>query len=219
MKKLSQPESGSQGQTTASRNRYGQYNRQRATPTQPRTAAQLAVRSSLTAVSQAWRGLTDEQRLAWDGYAAAHPRTDTLGQTITLTGSQVFNAVNILNLQAGIAIQETVPDDTALDAVPVDLHDITAATLEIQAGATIPATDTLLVQTSPPLSAGRRFNGDLRTVKIQVGSAAPAQVILSAADLSAKWGTLAVGQKYFLRVSVIRGGNRSPFTDTAFVLT
>jgi hypothetical protein len=219
MKKLDVPQSGSQADTTASRNRFGQYNRTRAMPTQPRTDAQLAVRSYLTNVSQAWRELTDAQRTAWSEYAAAHPRVDSLGSTIVLTGHQMFNGVNVLNMQAGIAIQNAVPDGTVLTALNPTVDDGTAAGLSVTVSDSVPVTDTIIVFASPPQSAGRSFIGDLRVVASLVGTATADQEVLTAADLTTKYGTLAAGQKFAVSIKRIRDGNVSPSAALAFVLT
>src|SRR5206468_836067 len=94
MKILDVPQSGSQAGTTSSRNRYGQYRRSRATPVNVNSTAQQAARNRLSAESEAWRGLTDIQREAWNSFADEHPQTDSLGQVVTLTGHQMFVGVN-----------------------------------------------------------------------------------------------------------------------------
>lgn len=92
--------SGSLGGLTASHNRGGQYLRRRSVPVNPNTARQQAVRAILGSLVQAWSDdLTESERQAWRDYAAAVPRTDVLGQTITLTGQQWFIATNTPRLQ------------------------------------------------------------------------------------------------------------------------
>lgn len=82
--------SGSMGGATASRNRGGQYLRQRVVPTNPATTRQNAQRSYLSGANTAWAMLTAAQRTAWATYAANVPTTDTLGNTIYLTGQQMY---------------------------------------------------------------------------------------------------------------------------------
>jgi len=219
MKKLDVPQSGSQASTTASRNRFGQYNRTRAMPTQPRTAAQTAVRANLTEVSRAWGQLTDADRAAWNSYAASHPRTDSLGQTIVLTGHMMFVAINVLNLQAGGAIQNAVPNGDIVDSLVITVDDGSAAGLTVLSDAAVPVQAKILMYASPPTSAGRAFNGDYRLVKTLAGTGSIDQPVLTANDLSAKFGTLAAGQKFFLSFQVVQGGNTSTQTRLALVLT
>ena len=218
MKKLDVPQSGSQASTTASRNRFGQYNRTRAMPTQPRTDAQIAVRGQLVDCSKAWGSLSDAQRAAWSAFADAHPRTDSLGQSIALTGHQMFVGVNTLNLQVGEAIQNAVPDGTALPAPVLSIGIGTAAGLTVvfDEGETVGSK--LAVFASPPLSPGRAFNGDLRLVVVKPAPSAD-DIILSAAELTAKYGVLSAGQKFFVQAKTVAGGNVSSVTPIAFVLT
>jgi len=84
---------GSIGGTTYSRNRYGSYARQRVTPVNPRTPAQIRARSNFQSAATAWRSLTPVQRTQWDNYAAATPIIDSLGNTIYYTGMQAYMAV------------------------------------------------------------------------------------------------------------------------------
>lgn len=87
--------SGSIGGLTASRNRGGAYFRRRVVPTNPNTPHQQGIRSALGALVQSWSTiLTDEQREAWKTYAINTPRTDVLGQPLTLTGQQAFIGSN-----------------------------------------------------------------------------------------------------------------------------
>lgn len=82
--------SGSLGGVTASHNRGGQYLRQRVVPTNPATARQNQVRAYLAGANSAWTMLTDAQRMGWATYASNVPTVDSLGQTIYLTGQQMF---------------------------------------------------------------------------------------------------------------------------------
>src|SRR5436190_13321464 len=115
MKILDVPQSGSLAGSTSSRNRYGQYRRTRAQPTQPRTARQVANRASLAAFASAWRSLTATQRAGWEALAAQLPRTDSLGQTTFATGLQTF-----VGFRQSIQSQGSLPisDAPAATAVP-----------------------------------------------------------------------------------------------------
>lgn len=209
MKKIDVPQSGSQANTTASRNRFGQYNRTRSIPTQPRTAAQVNVRANFTAATKEWANLTDEQRQAWDTYANSKPRVDSLGQSSTLTGHQMYVAVNALNLTCEIEQQSAVPNG---DVIPQPDPAVTVATfagLSVKLVTAVPATRTIVVYASPPMSAGQTFNGDFRIVNIVDGSAAANQEVCGAADLSAKYGTLSENMKFMFSVMVLEGGNLS----------
>ena len=219
MKILDVPQSGSQAVTTSSRNRFGQYRRTRAMPTQPRTAAQMAVRNNLVENSKAWGGLTDEQRAAWTSYAGDHPRVDSLGQTQTLTGHMMYVAVNGLILASGGTVIAEPPTGAAIATPDFSLTATTAAGLSGKVATAIPVAAKIIVSCSPPMSAGRSFNGNFRIVKALSGTNAADQVVITAADVAAKFGALVAGKKLFLSVEVVNAGNVSSKASIAAVLT
>jgi hypothetical protein len=216
MKYLGEPKSGSQAGTTASRNRFGQYYRNRRAPVQPRTAAQLAVRDYLTTNTKAWGTLTNAQRAAWAAYASAHPTVDSLGSSITLTGAQMFVGVNALALAAGQATQ-TAPPSGAAVATPSFVFAFSGA-----ANFDLVITDenpgTVIVYSSPPVSSGVNFNGDFRIVSI-TDAPGPGDDLCTASQLTAKWGTLVAGQKFIFKVRSVLAGNRSSFASGEVVLS
>lgn len=84
---------GSVGGTTHLRNASGAYIRNRSRQSNPQTPNQSLARSRFGAVSASWSSLTDVDRQAWESFATSrvHPKTDRLGQELTLSGSQAFN--------------------------------------------------------------------------------------------------------------------------------
>ena len=200
MKKLDVPQSGSQASTTASRNRFGQYNRTRAMPTQPRTAAQIAVRSSFADISARWKTLTDEQRAAWGTYAGTVPLTDSLGQTYYLTGHQTFTSVNRSLTAASLAGVSVPPAIGAVaPSASVAVSDATISALALTLGESALAGNAI-IYSSPPRSPGVTFNGDYRQVaNTELDVTGDTEIELFD-TLAARFGALRVGQKYFLKV-------------------
>lgn len=97
--------SGSLGGMTASHNAGGPYLRRRAIPTNPNTLRQQTIRAAMGAAVQGWSmALTEPQRQAWRDYAANTPVTDRLGQTITLSGVNMFARSNVPWMQWNAAL-------------------------------------------------------------------------------------------------------------------
>jgi len=95
--------SGSIGDTTYSRNRYGLYARRRGIPVNPNSARQNAVRTIFSDLAQHWQNtLTAAQRSAWETYGANVTMIDKLGQAITLTGQSHYIRSNVAALTAGL---------------------------------------------------------------------------------------------------------------------
>ena len=68
--------------------------RTKVTPLNPKSSAQSEARSALGANSQAWRTLTETQRLAWNSAAQEVSKTNAFGDTYFPSGKNYFTAVN-----------------------------------------------------------------------------------------------------------------------------
>lgn len=87
--------SGSIAGNTFSRNKAGAYVRQRVTPTDPKSEAQMAVRSRFANVGSAFHSLTPLQKAAWNAFATSL-FTPFGGRIpgVTYTGQQAFMSLN-----------------------------------------------------------------------------------------------------------------------------
>lgn len=218
MKILDVPQSGSVAGVTSSRNRFGQYRRTRAVPVNPNTSAQSAARAVLSGCSSNWAGLTQEQRDAWSAWAALHPRTDSLGQSVTMSGAQAFNAINCLLVTAGLAAVNVPPVDPVIDPPVVTLNAVfedPTFTFELaHTPSPTGANVRLLSYVSPPQSAGRSFCGDYRLVQVSAANAATPEDLLD--SVTARFGAPVVGQCYFSRARLLRSdGNVSPWSNVS----
>jgi len=85
---------GSINGTTFSQNKAGAYARNRSLVTNPNTAAQVNARTSFSGESAAWRELSAIAQDSWRLYAAGTPVTNRLGDTIYLSGMNMFMKTN-----------------------------------------------------------------------------------------------------------------------------
>jgi len=217
MKILTAPQSGSQAGTTASRNRFGQYLRTRATPVNPSSGAQGLVRARMAANSAAWRALTGAQRAGWADLGLSMVRSDSLGQTYTLQGNQAYASVNNNRLLSTLAV---VADAPALVTPPVITSatiTLTAASLSIAYTPTpMPAATYLAVYASPQRSAGRSYESDFRFIKLS--AVAGASTLVALTEYTAKFGVPVVGNRIFFSLIAISLGFQSgPHVTSAVV--
>jgi len=202
MKILDIPRSGSYAGVTSSHNRAGQYVRNRRTPTNTPTPRRTAIRAAFGSNSSGWSALTSAEQNAWTAAAAAHPVTDSLGQSITLTGQQLFVSVNTALLNAG-STTVTVPPASFAVFTPTG----STATFDSAVGvaATIVTTgsaaDFLLVAFSKPTSAGRTFNKTFSQQQVALGNAAT--VTVSAATYAALFGAAVAGNAVFMKLTPV----------------
>jgi hypothetical protein len=206
MKILDVPRSGSYQGITSSRNRFGQYVRTRASPVNPNSPAQAEVRGRLAAQSSAWRGLTDEQRAAWQSLGLQMVRTDSLGQSYDLQGIQAYVSVNSNNVAAGNAVVSDAPviltPDALLSVTPtaVESTSFSIAFTPTPLG----AGQRVFIFASPQISPGRNFVNDLRLIHVSAAAAAsPADIY---AEYVAKFGDSFIGQAVMVAAAVYDSG-------------
>lgn len=85
-----------------SRNTFGNYVRQKVSPVQPRTQRQLEVRALFSQLSRRFsQVLSDDQQEAWRQAAASTPVRDVFGDSITLTGINLYTRLNSLRALMG----------------------------------------------------------------------------------------------------------------------
>ena len=108
--------SGSLRSSTYSHNRYGAYIRNRAIPTNPNSARQSTVRTLMQVLAALWGGtLTPEQRADWTAYGANVPVINRLGESINLTGLNMYIRSNLPRIVAGL---DRVDDGPAIFSLP-----------------------------------------------------------------------------------------------------
>jgi hypothetical protein len=213
MKFLGNTSSGSQGGETYSHNRFGQYVRRRAVPVQPRTAAQLAVRSRMANNAAGWRLLTDAQRAAWESLGTQITRTDAVGKTYTFNGFMTYCSVNNNREAAGDATVSAPPALVTPPTIATATLTLTSASFSLAYTATPLATGVrLFVFASPQQSAGRSFNGNYRLIAVTAAAAASPAVVLTA--YSAVFGAPVTGMRIFLSLQTYEAG----FLNTPFLL-
>jgi hypothetical protein len=218
MKILDIPRSGSYGGVTSSRNRFGQYVRTRATPVNPATTFQQAVRSRLSTAAQEWRLLTSTQREGWQALGEFFARTDALGQTYGLTGFQCYVSVRSNLVAAG----DTVLSDAPLYAPPDALTSITptisAASVSLAYTPTpLAAGERIFWSLSTGRSAGRSFEGDTRLVSVTAAAAASPSSILT--SYQGRFGTPVTGQRVFVVGQRYKGGFLSTPLITSVIVS
>lgn len=219
--------SGSAANITASKNRGGQYFRQRTTPANPQTADQTTVRAVLASVSAAWRVLTEAQRTAWNAAAANFPSTNSLGQPIAKTGHQVFVQLNA-SLRSVTPAASIIADPPTPEAFPT--LTATAFTPQNDGGdisnagtfspSNIPTGFKAQVYATPMLSAG---------ISAPPNSGYKLVGVINASSAISGWGTLwnayfgdaVTDQKLFLSLTLVNTttGQSKEVLNASAVLT
>lgn len=193
---------GKIGGHVASKNKAGAYFRTKVTPSNPRSNAQLAIRSALTANAQGWRALTESQRNAWNGAVGDFKKTNIFGDSHNPSGFNLFVRLNttLANIgEAAITVPPAVASIGYCQGLSV-AADASAHTLILTFAEAIPAGITAVVAATPQLSPGKNFvKSDLRIIGfIDAAETSPRD---ASADYTAKFGAVStVGLKITVQV-------------------
>lgn len=217
MKFLGVPSSGSIAGTTSSHNRAGQYTRNRRAPVQPvGTGRRAFIRSAFGASSTAWAALTSAQQAAWSAYADGHPITDALGQSIKLTGHQMFVAISTQLQNVGQALPTDPPASSATTAPNATVFTVTSAgVITITLDGSGSASDFILIAFSKPVSAGVTFNKTYwQQTEVAASSVGGATY---GTKYVAQFGNPPAGSKVFLKLTPVNqyGVTGTPVTMVA----
>jgi hypothetical protein len=149
---------GSINSNTYQRGRYGNIVRRKPHPINRNTAAQAVVRAFFGTLTKGWQALTQVQRNTWLQATLSFQQVNSLANTITLTGHQLYIAIN-RNLQT---ITETLLT-VAPPKVSVPAFSTASAVAAAGAGTivltytpAIAATEKVEIYASAPLSQGKK---------------------------------------------------------------
>lgn len=151
--------SGSEAGRTYSRNASGAYVKNKSIPHNANTAKQQAVRSQFAGLISSWKSLSDAQQQAWIDMSPQYPSQDRLGQSVQLTGQQLYNRLNLNLANIGLA-----PISTPLIPKTLSSPAVSSLTMTLTAGVLTTAelgfedvgtnTESIVISVTPGVSGG-----------------------------------------------------------------
>lgn len=210
--------------TVLSKNRGGAYARVKVTPSNPRSAAQMFVRSNLAFLAQKWKTLSQSERDAWGAAVSNYTRTDIFGDIKVPTGYNLFMRINTALRDASTELFFNIPAP-AVDVVAPDSSGLAAAVDSLNLTTHFPddaeMNGYLLIDASPQLSAGVSTAGSRykRITNMEVADFSQLNITNLLDDYTSVFGIPVVGQKIFLRCTVMmsNGQRGVPFIVSAIV--
>lgn len=193
--------------TVFTKNKAGASIRNRTTPINRRSTGQTTQRQSLASLSSSWRGLTQSQRDAWNSAAASFPQQDNLGQTIFLTGAQLYVRCNANLILIGEPTITDAPSPTSFEPIAFTSLTITASTgvVSLAFTPTVPAGFAMVVRMTAPVSQGKSFvpQSAFRFLSEVAAAATSPQVLTT--QYAATFGAITskAGQKVFVEMFLV----------------
>jgi len=212
---------GKHGGNVFAKNRGGNYSRRKVTPTNPKTASQIAARSMFATYAQKWRTLTQAQQNAWIAAVSGYTKTNIFGDIKSPTGMQLYVKVNCnLKVSGGNEIAAPAAPKGVLTTVIGALTYASAVpALSLVMSGAVPAATRVIVTATPPLSAGVNFvKSQMRIISTLAPAAVSPANILAA--YTAKFGAVGgVGTKIFVGIQFVDqvSGIKSPMQMTSTI--
>lgn len=166
------------------------------------TGRRAAIRTAFAAAARGYAGLTAPQQAAWTSYGLSYPITDSLGQSITLTGQQIYVAINTQLLNVGVAQSVVPPISNVVASAGVPTFTaVHAGALTLTPTGLGVAGDYQLIAFSAPQTSGTGFCKTFWQMEHVAGNSVAA--IVATAPYEAQFGIPAVGQRIFFRVTPV----------------
>lgn len=212
---------GSINGNTYQRGRYGAVVRVKPHAINRNTSAQSAVRTFFGILTKGWASLTQAQRDTWLMATLNFQKVNSLATTITLTGHQLYIAIN-RNLQSiSEALITTAPPKVSVPALQTFslIADVSGGTILMSFTAPILAADKLEIFATRPLSAGKKSNSqDYKLITVKTSA------FVTGADIATEYEAIfgitwqTAGQKIFFLAKTINKATGEEST-TAFANT
>lgn len=191
------------------KNKAGAAIRNRTTPINRRSVGQTQKRQQLSSLSSGWRGLTQAQRDGWNVAAPSFPQQDTLGQTVFLTGAQLYVRCNANLILIGAAQIVTAPTPASFAVLAIGAYTAVSGTGVISVAFTptpTPAGFQLVFKATAPVSAGKSFVGNSAFRFISSIAPATASPALLTTPYPLVFGAITgkAGQKIFIKIYLVQ---------------
>lgn len=189
------------GGVVFTKSRAGAVVRRKVSPVQPRSDDQNEVRASFTTFSKIWATtLTDLQRAGWISLADANPTTDVFGNSIILTGLQMYQSLNRALSTLGVARIDNAPVNLSAGfpgALTITAVHDPGGSLTLLPSIFNAGTDGWVAFGAAAVNQGRKFIGTRLRV-LDSDTAVLAAPIDLYAEYTAKFGALRAGQRVSL---------------------
>lgn len=185
-----------------------------AIPSNPNTSAQAAMRARMSAYSTFFRGFTAQQQSDWAHAALNFPRTNRVGDSYTLSGTNLFTSCIMIadlmqDFQGAVTLPNGTNPPTPHTATAILLKGVAAdaSAIKIEMTGVVNDDEYLMVFATAPLSSGITYTRQSRYKLISVYAKTDFSfddVVITTAYLAQFGSTGAVGQRIFVETYTVR---------------
>ena len=190
-----------------SKNRGGNYLRNKVTPVNPQSLYQTQKRSIFGGISSLFRSLTSAQVNAWNDAAQDFPYTDIFGDSKILSGHQLHQKLNTNLAQISVPPLSNPPTPRTIEAVSWVLAAFALSTssfqIELGFGSGSP-TDYYIIEATPPVPVSVNFvKNKFRSFGL-IGNIGTDPVATDAySSYVSRFGVPTAGSRFFARVFAV----------------
>ena len=197
------------GGVVATKGHAGNFMRKKVSPIQPRTSAQRNVRASFTAISKLWSGGLTGNVAGWNTLAKSTPKKDRFGQSVTMTGLQLFQSLSRNLATIGVSPVITPPANLIASSPGALTYvaSVGGPNLTVTEANVITSAEYSVVYAGPQQSPGRMFVGKTyRYITKTIGAGAALTTDIETLYV-AKFGALIQGKQIPIHVKHINATN------------
>lgn len=194
-----------------SKNRSGSYVRNKVTPSNPQTSAQMLIRGIFSEITKGWSNLTNSQRQSWENSVEAFQGTNIFGDSVKPSGKTLFQKLNQNLMITGQASVTTCPAPAELPYANLTSAVFTVSDQSLMVNTSGQTTGSkVIVFATAPLTQGTKFvKNKLRKIAVFEGSNQFYAGVLW--EYQAKFRDLALNDNVYFGVRVVNAsGQASP---------
>lgn len=202
-----------------SKNRSGSYVRNKVTPSNPQTSAQMLIRGIFSEITKGWSQLSEVARQSWENSVEAFQGTNIFGDVVKPSGKTLFQKLNqnlMISGQASVSVCP-IPAELPYASVTSVTFDVSDESLEVvTAGNTTDCQ--LLVFATAPMSQGTKFvKNKLRKIGVYTGGNAFTADVYG--DYYNKFGNLSLNDNVYIGVKVINASGQASPMEVVKIVT
>jgi len=202
-----------------SKNRSGSYVRNKVTPSNPQTSAQMLIRGIFSEITKGWSQLSEVERQSWENSVEAFQGTNIFGDVVKPSGKTLFQKLNqnlMISGQASVSICPA-PAELPYAGLTSAVFDVSEDELTINCSGDTSNCKVLIFATAPMTQGTKFVKNKLRKIAVEDGNIAPDYMEL--ANYQNKFGNLALNDNVYVGVRVVNASGQASPMEVVKIVT